>query len=160
MEEHGRQFDADQMQYVTWAASAKRKPELLSASAAKRPTSGFEEDSKGYIRRTETPVPDAADTSTDLLLQETLTRRGLSADAMFLMTWEGRGELIVERLMEEGRAEAVTPQHSRVSLAQLQRSDEHIWARLAELAPAKGGIRPRPDDARPLDGLVENVLRN
>ena len=149
MEEHGRQFDGDQLQYVSWAASTKRRPELLGASAAKRQTTGFETDERGYIRRTETPAPDVADTSSDLLLQETLMRRGLSADAMFLMTFQGCGELIVDRLMEEYRAPAVTPQHSTVSLAQLQRADEHIWTRLAELAAAKGGIRPLPDGARP-----------
>ena len=157
MEEHGRQFEADQLRYVSWAQSTKRRPELLSASAAKRPTTGFEEDARGYIRRTETSTPDVADTGSDLLLQETLTRRGLSADAMTLMTYPEKGELIVERLMEEIRAEAMTPQHARVSLAQLQRADEYIWTRLAELAPACGGIRPRPDGSRPLDGLVEKV---
>ena len=159
MEEHGRQFEAGVLQYVSWAASAKRRPELLGASAAKRPsTTGFEEDSRGYIRRTETPAPDVADTSSDLLLQETLTRRSLSADAMHRMSHQDKGEQIVERLMEEYRAEAVTPQHSTVSLAQIQRAGEHIWARLAELAAAGGGIRPRPDGAYPLDGLVDKVL--
>ena len=158
MEEHGRQFDADQLVYVTWAASTKRRPELLGEVGKKRPSTGFEEDSRGYIRRTETPVPDAADTSSDLLLQETLTRRSLSADAMNIMTHEGCGDAIVERLMEEHRAEAVTPQHAAVSLTQLQRADEHIWTRLSELAAAAGGIRPRPDGAKPLDGLVAKVL--
>ena len=158
MEEHGRQFTADQLQYVSWAAATKRRPELLGAIAAKRPSTGFEEDSRGYIRRTEVPAPDVAGTSSDLLLSETLTRRSLSADAMHLMTHSGHGEQIVDRLMEEYRAEAVTPQHAAASLAQLQRADEHIWARLAELAAASGGIRPRPDGARPLDGLVDKVL--
>ena len=138
MEEHGRQFDGDQLVYVSWAAATKRRPELLGAAAAKRPATGFEADERGYLRRTETPAPDVADTSTDLLLQETLTRRGLSADAMYLMTYPGCGELIVERLMEEIRAETVTPHHSPVSLAQLQRAGEHVWTRPAELAAAKG----------------------
>ena len=77
---------------------------------------------------------------------------------MHLMTHSGHGEQIVGRLMEEYRAEAVTSQHATVSLAQLQRAGEHIWTRLAELAAASGGIRPRPDGARPLDGLVDKVL--
>ena len=53
------------------------------------------------------------------------------------------------RFRAGARAEAVAPQHSRASLAQLHRADEHIWARLTELAPATCGIRPRPDGARP-----------
>ena len=159
MEEHGRQFETGVLPHVSWAASTKRRPELLGATAAKRPsTTGFEEDSRGYIRRTETPAPDVADTSPDLLLQGTLTRRSLSTDAMRLMSHQGGDEQIVERLMGEYRAEAVTPQHATVSLAQIQRAGEHIWTRLAELAAASGGIRPRPDGAYPLDSLVDKVL--
>ena len=157
--EHGRQFEADQLRYVPWSMATKRKTELLSTAASKRPdNTGFEEDSRGYIRRVPQPLPDVADSSTDLLLLETLTRRGLSADAMRLMTWGGVGDTIVVRLMEEYRAEAVTPHHAPISLDQVRRADEHIWTRLAELASkTKGGIRPRPDGALPLDGLVEKV---
>ena len=47
LEEYGRQYEADQLRYVSWAQSTTRNPELLSASAAKRPSTGFEEDSMG-----------------------------------------------------------------------------------------------------------------
>ena len=47
MEEYGRQYEADQLRHVSRAQATGRNPELPGASAAKRPSSGFEEDSMG-----------------------------------------------------------------------------------------------------------------
>ena len=106
------------------------------------------------------PVEAAADTSTDLLLHETLTRRGLAAEAMRLMTWGGVGDSIRDLLMEEIREDAPSPAHQKVTLEQAVRADEFIWTQLAKLAGQSGGIRPRPDGAYPLDLLLPQVGQN
>ena len=152
-----RHHEADQLRYVSWAQSTKRGPELLSAAAAKRPSSGFEEDARGYIKRVSVPVEAEADTSTDLLLHEALTRRGLAAEGMRLMTWGGVGDQIRDRIMEEIREPPPTPRHQRVTLEQAVRADEYIWVQLAKLAGRSGGIKPRPDGVLPLDLLVPKV---
>ena len=156
MQEFGRIHDADALRHVPWSAATMRKPELLSNAAAMRPHTGFEDDSRGYIKRVPVPVEVEAGIGSDLLLMEALVRRGLGAEAMHVMSWGEVGESIKYRLMDELRALPLAPNHQRVTLEQVQRADEWIWVRLAELTGSTG-IKPRPDGRLPLDALAPKV---
>lgn len=86
-------------------------------------------------------------TSTDLHLQEALTRRALALDLVGVATF-ARVEAYTRFLMSQLQNDA-PPGYNRTSIQQVLRADKEAWLRLAE--KLTDGVKRRPDGTLPLD---------
>ena len=106
-------------------------------------------DASGKLK-TEKPDPGRADTSSELLLQLALTRRGIAFEMSNLLSFTLRSRW-VERLMS-ARLDAVPASHNLPTMAQLQAADRKLFQVLAD--QSRAGIQVTAS-GRPLDSLFE-----
>ena len=92
-------------------------------------------------------------TSTDLHLQEALTRRALALDLVGIASF-ARVEEYTRFLMSQLQNDA-PPGYSKTSIQQVLRADKEAWLRLAE--KLKDGVKRRPDGVLPLDDELRGL---
>ena len=100
--------------------------------------------------KTEKPELGRADTSSELLIQLALTRRGITFEMSNLLSFSLHGRW-VERIMR-ARLDAVPASHNLPTMAQLQAADRKLFQVLAD--QSKAGIQVTVP-GRPLDSLFE-----
>lgn len=138
------------LRYVGWSECIRRDDELLS----KRKDRVWRTDQNGNLREEHADKDVHADCSSDYKLRCALQRRGLAIHMAGLMTFQVHESLALLLMREHTRDPP--PGYSRVTAAQLQRTDQEIFRRLADAS--RGILTPNPYGAMPLDALLPPVL--
>ena len=139
-------YESNRLSYVEWDKLTSKEQEMLST--AKKETV-LSIDAHGKLK-TEKPEDARADTSTELLLQQALQRRGIAMEMANLLDFNVHGKW-VERLLS-ARLDAVPATHVVPSFGQLQLADRKLFQMLAE--QSRSGLQATPK-GRPLDLIFE-----
>lgn len=125
-----QQHENGQLKYVPWSACTSKLQEV-QGEKVDQVSRGSRDDS-------------SADVTSDLLLMQALNRRSLAYEIAGMCTYDSM-EVLTAKLMREYMRPAL-PQYSRVSLAQMERADRHVFSRCAEITMSGlqmvGGHRP------------------
>ncbi|CAE7194532.1 SLC24A2 [Symbiodinium sp. CCMP2592] len=134
------QYEQDKLQFVPWEKLVSKEQEA-STGAKREPF--FSLDSTGKLR-SETKVEVRADTSTELLLQLALQRRGIAMEMANILDYHHH-HTWVERLLA-ARLDAPPSTHMQPTLDQCQQADRKLWQLLGEATRSgiqlKAGGRP------------------
>ena len=116
----------------------------------------YQTDANGYFKEEVAIVEDAADTSTDLRLQNALRRRGCACEVAGILSYQMH-ELIVE---EYFRAMQEEPGNGwrKVSVQQVYAADVELFKLFARAT--QNGLDPADDGSLALDKLVESLLNH
>ena len=139
-------YESNKLTFIEWDKLTSKEHE--ASTTAKRETV-LSIDASGKLK-TEKPDPGRADTSSELLLQLALTRRGIAFEMSNLLSFTLRSKW-VERLMS-ARLDAVPASHNLPTMAQLQAADRKLFQILAD--QSRAGIQVTAS-GRPLDSLFE-----
>ncbi|CAE7721851.1 SLC24A2 [Symbiodinium sp. CCMP2592] len=140
------QYEQDKLQFVPWEKLVSKEQEA-STGAKREPF--FSLDSTGKLR-SETKVEVRADTSTELLLQLALQRRGIAMEMANILDYHHH-HMWVERLLA-ARLDAPPSTHMQPTLDQCQQADRKLWQLLGEAT--RSGIQLKAG-GRPLDAIFE-----
>ena len=110
-------YESNKLTFIEWDKLTSKEHE--ASTTAKRETV-LSIDASGKLK-TEKPDPGRADTSSELLLQLALTRRGIAFEMSNLLSFTLHSRW-VERLMS-ARLDAVPASHNLPTMAQLQVAD-------------------------------------
>ncbi|CAE6914886.1 PARP6, partial [Symbiodinium sp. CCMP2456] len=119
-------YESNKLSFLEWEKLTSKEHEANSSS--KRETV-LAIDASGKLK-TEKPDPARADTSTELLVQLALTRRGIAFEMSNILSYNLHTRW-VERLMS-ARLDPVPASHSLPSMAQLQAADRKLFQVLAD----------------------------
>ncbi|CAE7801527.1 SLC24A2 [Symbiodinium sp. CCMP2592] len=145
------QYEQDKLQFVPWEKLVSKEQE--APTGAKREPF-FSLDSTGKLR-SETKVEVRADTSTELLLQLALQRRGIAMEMANILDYH-RHHMWVERLLA-ARLDAPPSTHMQPTLDQCQQADRKLWQLLGEAT--RSGIQLKAG-GRPLDTIFEDTWQS
>ncbi|CAE7710295.1 SLC24A2 [Symbiodinium sp. CCMP2592] len=145
------QYEQDKLQFVPWEKLVSKEQEA-STGAKREPF--FSLDSTGKLR-SETKVEVRADTSTELLLQLALQRRGIAMEMANILDYH-RHHMWVERLLA-ARLDAPPSTHMQPTLDQCQQADRKLWQLLGEAT--RSGIQLKAG-GRPLDTIFEDTWQS
>ncbi|CAE7523403.1 SLC24A2 [Symbiodinium sp. CCMP2592] len=145
------QYEQDKLQFVPWEKLVSKEQEA-STGAKREPF--FSLDSTGKLR-SETKVEVRADTSTELLLQLALQRRGIAMEMANILDYH-RHHMWVERLLA-ARLDAPPSTHMQPTLDQCQQADRKLWQLLGEAT--RSGIQLKAG-GRPLDTIFESTWQS
>ena len=145
------QYEQDRLLFVPWERLVSKEQEA-STGAKREPV--FSLDSSGKLR-SETKVEVRADTSTELLLQMALQRRGIAMEMANILDYHVHHKW-VERLLS-ARLDAPPSTHSLPTLDQCQQADRKLWQLLGEAT--RSGIQLRAG-GRPLDNIFEQTWQS
>ena len=145
------QYEQDRLLFVPWERLVSKEQEA-STGAKREPV--FSLDSSGKLR-SETKVEVRADTSTELLLQMALQRRGIAMEMANILDYHVHHKW-VERLLS-ARLDAPPSTHSLPTLDQCQQADRKLWQLLGEAT--RSGIQLRAG-GRPRDNIFEQTWQS
>eukprot|EP00439_Symbiodinium_sp_Y106_P052356 s6332_g7.t1 len=145
------QYEQDRLLFVPWEKLVSKEQEA-STGAKREPV--FSLDSSGKLR-SETKVEVRADTSTELLLQMALQRRGIAMEMANILDYHIHHKW-VERLLS-ARLDAPPSTHNLPTLDQCQQADRKLWQLLGEAT--RSGIQLRAG-GRPLDSIFEQTWQS
>ena len=145
------QYEQDKLQFVPWEKLVSKEQEA-STGAKREPF--FSLDSSGKLR-SETKVEVRADTSTELLLQLALQRRGIAMEMANILDYHVHYHW-VERLLS-ARLDSHPATHLQPTLDQCQQADRKLWQLLGE--STRSGIQLKAG-GRPLDGIFEKTWQS
>ena len=143
-------MEADTLRYMAPSKAITRMQEITSSKPPKELR--LDANGSGIIVKDVVGEKSCA-TSTELDVQEAMTRRALAFDAVGLIdfnVFQGW----TSRLFQLMRQPA-PPGFKEPSLTQLLRTDRQAFVRLQELS--RDGIKPRADGTRPLDGYLGDM---
>ena len=127
------------VKYIAWAKCTTAQSELIDVHEVV----GLRLDDKGLLVRAAPSEGPDTDTSTDLLLDNTLRRRALAADIASLCQYE-----VMQLWHEQLKAALLRvqpPGFSKVSYSQIRNADQELWRRVAEKCRS-GCKRPSPTE--------------
>ena len=142
------QYEQNRIQFVEWDRLTSKEQE--ASSNAKKETV-LSVDSSGRLK-TEKGDSAKAETSTELLLQFALTRRGVAMEMGNLLDFSLHARW-VERLLS-ARLDSVPATHLQPTFNQLQLADRKLFQLLAE--KTRSGIQATPS-GRPVDEVFEST---
>ena len=145
------QYEQGRIQFLQWDRLTSKEQELCTS--AKR-ESIFTIDSTGKLK-TEAKADVRADTSTELLLQHALQRRGIALEMSNLLNYDTH-YLWVERLLS-ARLDPLPSTHSLPTFDQLRMADAKLWQILSE--KTRKGVQCTAS-GRPLDAIFEAVSQS
>ena len=145
------QYEQDKLQFVPWEKLVSKEQEA-STGAKREPF--FSLDSTGKLR-SETKVEVRADTSTELLLQLALQRRGIAMEMANMLDYHVHYQW-VERLLS-ARLDSHPATHLQPTLDQCQQADRKLWQLLGEAT--RSGIQLKAG-GRPLDTIFERTWQS
>jgi hypothetical protein len=144
------QYDENRLKYVPWERCLNKASEM---EGSKKDTS-ISKGLNGVLKISDSEVLPDADTSTELLLKNAMTRRSLAYDQANLITFQAF-MVWVEKLFTT-RLKPSIPGYSRVSVEQMERADKALFVKLAELT--RDGITPDALGAKPLDKALLTAM--
>ena len=145
------QYEQDRIQFLQWDRLTSKEQELCTSA---RRESIFSIDSTGKLK-TEAKADVKADTSTELLLQHALQRRGIALEMSNLLNYD-KHYLWVERLLS-ARLDPLPSTHCLPTFDQLRMADAKLWQLLAE--KTRKGVQCTAA-GRPLDSIFEAVSQS
>ncbi|CAE7579831.1 SLC24A2 [Symbiodinium sp. CCMP2592] len=143
-------YEGNRFRYVSWDRCTSKSQEL--SSEAKR-DSMLTVDSQGRLKAEAKSDHIKADTSSEILLQFALLRRGLALEMSNLLDFRLHRRW-AEKLIET-RMAAQLDTHSQVSFAQLEASDQKFFQELADRT--RDGVQATAL-GRPLDDCFDEVF--
>ncbi|CAE7763006.1 SLC24A2 [Symbiodinium sp. CCMP2592] len=143
-------YEGNRLRYVSWDRCTSKSQEL--SSEAKR-DSMLTVDSQGRLKAEAKSDHIKADTSSEILLQFALLRRGLALEMSNLLDFRLHRRW-AEKLIET-RMAAQLDTHSQVSFAQLEAADQKFFQELADRT--RDGVQATAL-GRPLDDCFDEVF--
>ncbi|CAK0909772.1 unnamed protein product, partial [Prorocentrum cordatum] len=145
-------YEDDRLQYIPWEDCNTLNQEVEGTRKVKV----WKPDHAGLIREILVDeVAATADISTDLLLKQTLQRRGLALEMGDVLSFDMHEKLVDLLIGEYQRGPP--PGYTRVSIEQLARADREVFKHL--VSKTRSGIRRNLEGGRPLDVLFEATLQ-
>ena len=145
-------YEADRLQYVTWASAVSREHELLHASKHEKLLAL---DPSGNLRLSKRTDEQSCDASNEILLRNCLVRRALALDQANVIGFEHM-DAWTNKLLEVRVAEAPAG-YLKVSFQQLELADKRLFILLAE--GTRAGIRANAA-GRPLDDIARDTMKH
>ena len=143
-------YESNRLRFVPWEKYTSKESELEKES---KPEHLFSIDSSGKLKLESKRVESQADTSSEILLQYALQRRGLSMDQANLLEY-GIHQQWVDRLIKVRLT--VSPQgYQQTSFRQMLEADKKLFEELAHAT--RSGIQTTPT-GRPLDVHFEACM--
>ena len=140
------------LKIVQWSELTRRDYEIQGLKSEEH----WKVDANNNLKRIEASVEDPADTSSDLKLQQALTRRGVALDMADLMSFQVH-ETLVKFYFSEMDKEPIFG-YNPVSLQQIHRADIEAFTQLAGLHD--GNLQLLADGSRPLDKNMKRVMKH
>ena len=141
--------DQNRLKYLPWEVCTSRPLEVAGTKVDQT----WSKDNSGRLKCDDHETSPPADTSTDLMLDCTLKRRGLAMDMADLMGWQVHEQLRQDLMSAMMRPPL--PGYERVSKTQVRRADEIAFTLLSKMCD--GGVK-REKGIRPLDLALPKVL--
>ena len=140
-------YEDNRLRYIEWDRCLSKEQEMQSDS---KKVTAFSLDSASGKLKIENKLPDdKADTSTDILLLQALTRRSLAMDQANLVEYSVI-QSWVDRLMR-ARTDEAPVGFTKLSLKQLMAADQKLFMEMADRS--RSGVQVTPA-RRPLDDIV------
>ncbi|CAE7417337.1 unnamed protein product [Symbiodinium sp. CCMP2592] len=144
-------YEANELRYIPWDRCVSKEAEL--AGEKKRDVRFTVEESSGKLR-IEHKQPDlVADTSSEILVQQALTRRALAMDQANLIEFSVADKW-TQRLMK-ARMQAPAEHFARPTWKQLESADRQLFAELRD--KTRAGVQTVAS-GRPLDTLLPDAM--
>ena len=143
-------FDENRLKYIAWSECLRKRDEMEGIKKLDLITMMPD----GTLKASSTESLPAADTSSEYLLRNALTRRGLAMDQAGILKFEIH-ETWSEKLFIARMKPAIVG-YARVSFNQLEAADKSVFERMAEMT--REGIVPDPTGKRPLDDALRVVI--
>ena len=141
------------VKYVPWETCTKFSQE---AYLHPKKRLGWAPDASGVVKEHASAELLVANVNTTHLLSQALIRRGLAFEIGMVMTFEVHES--VRRSLLDALCEDPPPGYASASMAQLERADTCLFAKLGEYT--RTGIRGVITSGLPLDGLVSKILES
>ena len=139
-----QQLDLGQVSYVHWTRCTSKMQEVQGQKSDTPSRGTFQTDGSGVLKIVPVAEGDKADCTSDLLLQQALTRRSIAYELAGLCPVDDM-EMLTAKLMREYMRPALEG-HQSVSLAQVERADRHVFAVISERTmhglQMVGGVHP------------------
>ncbi|CAE7364045.1 unnamed protein product, partial [Symbiodinium sp. KB8] len=142
-------YEGNRLKYVAWDRCTSKSQEL--ASDAKKDNM-LTLDAQGRLKTESKSDSIRADTSSEIMLQFALLRRGLAFEMANLLDFKLHRRW-AEKLIET-RMTAQSESHSQVTFSQLEAADRRLFLELADRS--RDGVQAGPL-GRPLDDVFEDV---
>ena len=142
-------YEGNRLKYVSWDRCTSKSQEL--ASDAKKDNM-LTLDAQGRLKTESKSDSIRADTSSEIMLQFALLRRGLAFEMANLLDFKLHRRW-AEKLIET-RMTAQSESHSQVTFSQLEAADRRLFLELADRS--RDGVQAGPL-GRPLDDVFEDV---
>lgn len=143
-------YEANRLRFVPWEKYTAKEAEL---DKDVRPEHLFALDSNGKLKVESKKSDPIADTSTEIMMQYALQRRGLSMDQANLLEFKIH-QLWVDRLLKV-RLQAPPAGYSKTSFRQLLEADKKLFEELAN--ETRHGVQATVT-GRPLDLVFEKCI--
>ncbi|CAE7733672.1 unnamed protein product [Symbiodinium sp. CCMP2592] len=144
-------YEANELRYIPWDRCVSKEAEL--AGEKKRDVRFTVEESSGKLR-IEHKQPDlVADTSSEILVQQALTRRALAMDQANLIEFSVADQW-TQRLMK-ARMQSPAEHFARPTWKQLESADRQLFAELRD--KTRAGVQTVAS-GRPLDSLLPDAM--
>jgi len=144
-------YDDNRVRYIPWARCLRKRDELEGVKKLEM----FTKLPDGTLKASSQAALPVADTSSEYLLRNALTRRGLALDQANLVNFNTH-EVWAEKLFS-ARMKPLLDGFRRVSLVQLENADKFMFERLSELT--RDGIVPDSAGRRPLDIAFHTAMQ-
>lgn len=139
-----QQLDLGQVTYVHWTKCTSKYQEVQGQKTEAPVKGSVQTDGSGVLKVVPLEAGEKADCTSDLLLQQALSRRAVAYELAGLCPVEDM-EKLTAKLMREYMRPALEG-HYPVSLAQIERADRHIFSFIAERTmhglQTVGGVSP------------------
>ena len=136
-------YDANRLRFVAWDKYTSREDELERDA---KKDQAFTIDSAGNLKVEAKQADVTADTSSEMLLQYALQRRGLAMDQANLLEYEVH-QTWVDKLLKH-RLQSSPEGYAKVTMKQLMEADKRLFHELAD--HTRAGVQAGPQ-GRPLD---------
>lgn len=144
-------YDDNRLRFIDWEKYVSKDQELQSDS--KKITSFALDQSTGKLKVESKGPEEKADTSSDIMVLQALTRRSLAMDQANLVTFT-KMQAWVDRLVK-CRTEEPPPGYSTPSLRQIMLADQKLFIELADRT--RSGIQATVT-GKPIDDIIETVM--
>eukprot|EP00438_Fugacium_kawagutii_P013469 Skav231273 [mRNA] locus=scaffold2436:470175:474164:- [translate_table: standard] len=142
-------YDANRLRFIPWEKYTSKEAEIDRENRAEHL---FAIDSNGKLKVENKPAEATADTSTEIMLQYALQRRGLSMDQANLLEYT-KHQAWIDKLIRT-RLQLPPPGYNKPTFRQLLEADKKLFEVLADCT--RSGVQATAT-GRPLDAQFEKA---
>ena len=144
-------YDDNRLRFLEWEKYISKDQEMQSEG--KKITSFALDQGSGKLKLENKGPDEKADTSSDILVLQALTRRSLAMDQANLVSYV-KIQAWVDRILK-CRTEEAPPGYSNPSLRQIMLADQKLFIELADRT--RSGVQATAA-GRPIDDIIETVM--